>query len=528
MRRRPVFLIAFVVVVAAVVTTLVIVLRNNQPKTTLGQPTSGATKIQGYGGTIELAAHVYLPAGAGPHPLLVIPGSWGASAERYAQAAKPFTQDGYVVVSYAQRGIGKSGGQLDLGAEPTQRDVSRVITWSINHEPVDPNEVAVLGLSYGGGMSLMAAERDPRIKAVVAMSTWTNLEQAYFPNGTPNRLMVQTLFNASTVVRLAPAVKSFYTAFASGNYAAAQADMSAISPGVSPITNISSLNRHKTPIMIVNDYQDSYFVPSQLTAFFDALTVPKRLVLGPGDHGTLEFPGLDGQPSAIWDNARKWLDHYVRGDSNGIENQAEVQLEDLNTGATHGFTEFPAADPKSLYLGGGDTGALTSTKSAGWTRTITSGVPTVANVSPLELDVIPYRRVERVPVNAISRAAAATWNSGPLPSAVTIVGQPTLHVSVSLFAAQASLFVHLYDVTPSGLGDLITTSTYSIANATPNQPKAYDIPFETTAYTLPAGHHLSVVIDTTDTKFASLGTRGEQIAFTSSAADPSRLVVATG
>jgi putative CocE/NonD family hydrolase len=528
MRRRPLFLVAFVAGVAVVVTALVVVL-HAKPTTTLGSAVSGATQIQGYGGT-KISAHVYLPSGPGPHPLLIIPGSWGAPADRYKYVAKLFTDDGYVVLSYAQRGIGASQGEIDLGGDLTQRDVSRMITWSINHEPVDPNRVAALGLSYGAGASLLAAERDSRIKAVVAMSAWTNLLQAYFPNGTPNRLAIQTLYGPQTIARLSPEAARFHTAFAAGDYAAAQADISALSPSRSAITGIAALNRNHTAVMIANDYQDSYFVPSQLTTFFDQLTGPKRLQLAPGDHGGQELAGLNGQPSAVWDNARRWLDHYVLGVTNNIDTQLPVQLQDMTTGVVHGYRAFPVSGVQTAYLGGGDAGALTSLASAassGWARTITAGVPTIANLAPIELGVVPYRPLTGLALAAVSRTAAGVWQGTALPVATTIAGQPSVHLTVTLSATTASLFVHLYDVNPFGLASLITSSAYSMAGNTPNAPTSVDVPLEPIAWTVPAGHHVALVIDTVDTKFATLSSPGQTITFSSPAKDPSRLSIPT-
>lgn len=519
------FIAAFVLAVAMTVTALVIGLRN-KPTTTLGKAVSGKTQIEGFG-AVKIAAHVYLPVGPGPHPLLVVPGSWGASAERYAAMAKLFTDDGYIVIAYAQRGIGASQGQIDLLAEPSQRDVSRIITWALNHEPVDPHNIAALGLSYGAGASLLAAERDPRIKAVVAMSTWTDLTQEYFPNATPNTPAIQTLYDRASVARLSPEVAQFHAAFAAGNYAAAASDLDLLSPSRSPITNVAALNRNNTAVMIVNDYQDSYFDPAPLTSFFDKLTTPKRLMLGAGDHGTLETPGLNGQPSPLWDNARKWLDHYVRGVTNGIDKQPAVQLLDMTTNIVHSAATLPSSRNKTLYLGGGDSGTLATAPLPGWTKTIHAGLPTTANAAPLEVGIYPYRPVTNVRLATVSPTAGAVWDGAALAAATTIVGQPLLHMTVTPSAAKASVFVHLYDVNTQGLAALVTTSPYSITNATAAVAMPVDITLQTIAYTVPAGHHLAVVIDTVDPKFASFSSIGQTVTFTSSATDPSRLEIST-
>jgi predicted acyl esterase len=127
----------------------------------------------------------------------------------------------------------------------------------------------------------------------------------------------------------------------------------------------------------------------------------------------------------------------------------------------------------------------------------------------------------------VSRFAAGVWTGPVVPRATTIAGQPAVHAIVTLSAKQGSLFVHLYDVAPSGLASLITTSAYSVANGTAGATTPLDISLEPIAWTVPAGDHLALVIDTVDSKFASLSTVGGTVTFSSPAADPSRLVIPT-
>ena len=52
---------------------------------------------------------------------------------------------------------------------------------------VDRSKIAVAGSSYGGGLALLLAGHDPRIKAVAADITWNDLSHALFPNSGSNR-----------------------------------------------------------------------------------------------------------------------------------------------------------------------------------------------------------------------------------------------------------------------------------------------------------------------------------------------------
>lgn len=46
----------------------------------------------------------------------------------------------------------------------------------------------MVGISYGAGLALLGAVRDHRVKAVVAMSGWTNMQEALFKQGSPSRV----------------------------------------------------------------------------------------------------------------------------------------------------------------------------------------------------------------------------------------------------------------------------------------------------------------------------------------------------
>jgi putative CocE/NonD family hydrolase len=147
------------------------------------------------GDGVSLAADVFTPAGSGKHPLVVLPGSWGAAASEYDAVGAKLAARGYVAVAYTQRGFRGSGGEVDFAGPATQRDASTVIDWALAHTPADASRIGLAGVSYGAGIALLAAERDPRIKAVAALSTWTDLADSLVPNGTLSRRTLGGLLN---------------------------------------------------------------------------------------------------------------------------------------------------------------------------------------------------------------------------------------------------------------------------------------------------------------------------------------------
>ena len=97
----------------------------------------------------------------------------------------------YWVISYDQRGFGDSGGDVEMMLpEYEPQDVSDIVTWANQHiprlkrqTPEDP-VIGMVGESWGGGSQLMASIADPRIDAIVPITTWNNLAKSLAPNNT--------------------------------------------------------------------------------------------------------------------------------------------------------------------------------------------------------------------------------------------------------------------------------------------------------------------------------------------------------
>lgn len=95
----------------------------------------------------------------------------------------------YWVISFDQRGFGESGGNVEMmQPEFEPRDVMEIITWAnrnlprLTRETPDDPVVGMVGESWGGGVQLLASIFDPRIDAIVPITTWNNLARTLAPN----------------------------------------------------------------------------------------------------------------------------------------------------------------------------------------------------------------------------------------------------------------------------------------------------------------------------------------------------------
>lgn len=501
------------------------VMRGTGHRSNEHQAPSRSVRIPASGG-VTLATDVTLPTGGGSHPLVVMPASWNANASEYAQIAKRLAAAGFVVVAYAQRGFPPSTGQIDAAGTRTQHDVSTVIDWALTHTPADQARIGLAGISYGAGISLLAAEHDPRIKAVAAMSTWTDFDGSFAQNDTLSVSAVGALFGSRYSSRLVAALGSL-GAQAASDPAAAIATLRQVSPDRSPLTDVAAINRAGTAILLANGYEDSFFAPEQLVTFYDALTVPKRLDLAPGDHTGPERLGLEGQGPSTVDDVQAWLDHYVRGVDNGIDHKDPIELEDSTTRMWHGYAHWPAdADRLVLDLGGPGTtsgvGLLASTASA-WSTKITTGTDTTATSAIYNPIDSAHYNVTTARISGWAVGRGVLWNGPTLQRPTLVSGTAALHLSIASSSPSATIVAYLYDVAPSGTGRLMSVTPYTATGLSAVTPKPIGFALQPTSWTLPAGDHLSLAIDTVDPRYHSAAPTGSTITLSSFAASPATL-----
>ncbi|WP_432108152.1 alpha/beta fold hydrolase [Streptomyces sp. AA1529] len=479
--------------------------------------------IEGAGG-ITLKANVLLPADASTgstrqYPLIVLPTSWATPQIEYFAQARKLADSGYVVVTYNSRGFWQSGGRIETGGPKDIADASRVIDWALAHTPADEDRVGMGGVSYGAGISLLAAGHDPRIKAVTALSGWADLIGAIY-SGRTQHLQAAGLLGASGGLTGRPSaeLREILADFLSSDLDK-EDEMIAWGKKRSPATYLDRINDNGAAIMLGNAWNDSIFPPNQYADFYEKLRGPKRLEFRPGDHATAEAAGLLGLPNDTWSHARRWFDRYLKGERNGIATEAPVQLKSRSGGGYEGFGSWREVSTGSRTVPLDGTRKPATGKNSG----ADGGTVLLTGVLDQFLKLPPLVYVPLLP-----RSRAAVWQSERYPGKTAVRGTPTLHTTVTSTSANGTYYAYLYDVGPLGTGKLITHAPHTFHDRTPGKPFPVDLELFSTAYDVPRGHRLAVVVDTVDPLYAEYNPDGARLEFTSPAHDPSRLTVPTG
>ncbi|MFD6971517.1 CocE/NonD family hydrolase [Streptomyces sp. NPDC059979] len=475
--------------------------------------------IPGSGG-ITLKGNVFTPAGAQSgrtYPLIVLPTSWGMPQIEYIAQAKKLADSGYVVVSYTSRGFWLSGGQIEVAGPPDIADVSAVIDWALAHTPADADRIGLGGVSYGAGITLLASAHDPRVKAVVAMSGWADLIESIY-SGRTQHLQAAGLLGAAGYLtgRPGPELQSLLGDFL-GSRLDREQQMIEWGRKRSAAEQVDRINANGAAIMLGNAWGDTIFPPNQYAKFYERLTGPKRLEFRPGDHATAEGTGLLGLPNDTWTNAHRWFDRYLKGERNGIDTEAPVQIKSRSNNGYEGY-----ADWKSVGSGGTEKLALSDSEH------VFANIDSGANGGIVLLSSVLDQFVKAPPAASIPllpRAFAAVWQSERYDAARRIRGTVELHTTVTPTKGDGTFVAYLYDVGPLGIGKLVSNAPYTFHGKTPGQAFGVDLELFSTAYDVPAGHRLALVVDTVDPLYIEHNPTGAQLTFSSPRTDPSYVSV---
>jgi len=193
-------------------------------------------------GNLRLTAYLWKPAGPGPFPAVLFNhGSGGADADHTAgmpitQAANVlapfFIKHGYAFLYPFRRGQGPSASQAPFmqdvlrreeeskGKEARQHlqfvlltteqldDVMAALRFLKTVPGIDPGRIAVAGHSFGGSLTLLAAERD---KTVFAALTFAAAADSWDRSPELQKRLLAAIHNANAAIMLTHAENDFST-----------------------------------------------------------------------------------------------------------------------------------------------------------------------------------------------------------------------------------------------------------------------------------------------------------------------------
>jgi ABC-2 type transport system ATP-binding protein len=366
------------------------------------------------------------PAEAGHKaPTILQTHGWGQRRDQNPESASsagtgnvgtgPLRQAGFNVLTWDSRGFGESGGTVMVDHKDFEgRDVQVLLDWLAKQPEArldrrgDPR-VGMHGVSYAGGIELVAAAIDRRIDAIVPTIAWNSLLTSLYKEETVKSGWASLLFAAGQTGRLDSHIAS---AFASGTTtgklsAEDRAWFESRGPGDALVKRI------RVPTMLLQGTADTLFTTTEAIRNYRILRrsgVPVKMMWFCGGHGTcLTGTGPDGH----FENAViAWLKRYVKG------------AQKVKTGP--GF-EWLADDAK-------------------WRSARRWPAPPGTPIAATGSGTLLVSPADTVSGNPTAAAPAANAVNVPIPAATAqVVGAPRLQLTYSGTGTATHVFAQLVD-----------------------------------------------------------------------------------
>ncbi|HEX2074658.1 MAG TPA: alpha/beta fold hydrolase, partial [Geodermatophilus sp.] len=284
-----------------------------------------------------------------------------------------------------------------------------------------------------------------------------------------------------------------------------------LTPEIDAVLDRSSpagvLDRITAPTLLVQGTQDSLFGLDHADANargIAAAGTPVKVVWFAGGH---DAQASERVTERLREQVAGWFDWHLRGEG-----------EDPGTGF-----EFPA--PTGL-------GARVGNVQGGSQTVVADGYPGLEGADPAERTAVALEgslqpvvtpaggtpaAITTVPgLGSLGAALGGTaveipgqfaaFDSRPLPSAVEVVGAPTVDLAVASPSGSATLFAKLYDVGPDGAMTLPSGLTAPLSltglSADPTAPTEVTVTLPGIVHRFEAGHTMRLVVSSTDQAYA--------------------------
>ncbi len=147
---------------------------------------------------------VFPAGGADLHPTLLLVPGWPGNANDVVGLGDSLPRQGINVVMFNPRGMWASEGSFSFAN--TLEDIGAALQWLDRVDvrqrfKIDPDKLTLGGHSYGGGMAMAYAAKDPRIRKLISISPWDTGE---FIRGLQSSPVKAEAFRKNLSARQAP------------------------------------------------------------------------------------------------------------------------------------------------------------------------------------------------------------------------------------------------------------------------------------------------------------------------------------
>jgi putative CocE/NonD family hydrolase len=477
------------------------------------------------------------------HPTVIIVNPWGSSANANQMSRLPqrLVKEGYIVLLLTARGFGMSQGEAAFANETDQKDVSTTLDWLEAHLKTDRSNIGIVGISYGGGIGLMALAHDERLKTAVGMNAWSDLgEGGFLAGGGVNERASRFLVDFGDLMQCRiNEAKNFQKKLVDPTQREAVIDWGNVR---SPYHVMDKYHQRNAPILFVHTYNDTFFKPNSILEFYKAYQGPKKVSFYLGVHGTnFMFEGYARQGAG--DEVIRWFDYWLRGKESRDVHVGAVQFAIRNKKLSR-FGSSNSAREAAVYPGWQDQNfnkkvfylsrAMGEGQLAGESPPVSTSVDlkTALRPSLFKGDEDRDLMLEGFlgwPVvhdlKRLDRKFTALYFSEPL-RATKIRSISQLKLALLAPGPAPQVAAYLFAQPPRGKARLITQGAVTVSRSLPGVVTA-DLDFQAIAYDLEEGERLALVIDTHDFDFYFPPQQNNDLTVLEGGAAGSKLILST-
>ncbi|HET9847701.1 MAG TPA: CocE/NonD family hydrolase [Candidatus Dormibacteraeota bacterium] len=400
------------------------------------------------------------------------------------------------------------------------RDTQYLAGWLADHDIADPSRIAVTGGSYGGGQSLLLAMQGDTVASVPGLDTpatydqatnhpwlspkkglamhlaaavpkypWSDLVDSLLPNGRASDGVILT--DGDRLNPIGIEKQSYVSALygfgvpPNGYYCPAPcpdptADLTAwfarvnqgepYLPAAEPQLAYA-LDQLKTwrssyyqdalinrstdlvPIFDMQGWTDNLFPQVEGVSLVNKLRAhgwPVKVAVADLGHP------LAQKKASVWSalnaEGNAFLDHYLTGTTApALDSSGQVTHCDASAGLTYTQNDWASLAPYRRTFSSSQPGATTSAAGDQPAGALTDPILVAAQHGSVGACVT-------VPAST-SFSGSATWDF-PVTAAFTLLGEPALHLDLTIVGVDAEVNSRLWDVSPAGTMTLVTRGAY--------------------------------------------------------------------
>jgi uncharacterized protein len=433
-----------------------------------------------------------------------------------------FAARGYASIRVDIRGSGDSDGVLvDEYSEQEHRDALEVIAWLAGQRWCT-GAVGMMGISWSGFNSLqIAALRPPALRAIItACSTDDRYDNdVHYLGGVPLGYYLLPWASAMMAFNVRPPDpmivgerwRELWLERLDGNIDLAELWLrhQARDEYWRHGSICEDYDAIECPVLAVGGWADAYV--DAIFRMLEHLSCPRRAVIGPWGH---QWPqaGRPGPQIGFLQEAVRWWDHWLKGDSNGVMEDPMLRAwmpeaiaprpdYEQRPGRWIAEPSWPASlGSRTWEL---DAAGLVDEGAAGDRALMHASDQTVG------LDAGAWcaygNPADLPPDQRRDDALSLSLESAPLQHRTEIFGASAVRLRLSSDRAVAFAVVRLCDIAPNGASTLITRGVLNLCHrAGHDQPRLLEpgrqvdieLALKSVAYALPAGHRLRLSIST--------------------------------